>query len=394
MANNVVAIIGENANGILDVQSQRFLALLPAGLTGHVLRLADPEFPTRLDALLRAGIHFAWGYAGVGARLEVRGCNLWDAMEVPFISVLADAPYIMPANHHVRSAWVVNGYIYREWLDLQRAHFRAPQVSALLSQGVIPNPDARAVPWSRRTRRMVFVKGGADPAGQRARWAGWPGSLRGVLHDAADALAGQGTGPILPTVQACLAAHGLALDGRKQLLFGLLHELDTYIRSRRANAVARALVPLGADIIGDGWGHLPPGRARVLPAMDASGLDALYADTQILVNVTPNFGSGAHERVLRGFAARACVASDDNGHTRAHLQTLPSYHGFDWHAPDLADRLAALFHDPAPYDDRLDDAQHWVERHHSPAAFLDGMAALADMARMQGVMSAYALDAA
>jgi len=38
------------------VQSHRFLALLPAGLTGHVLRLSDPEFPARLDALLRDGI--------------------------------------------------------------------------------------------------------------------------------------------------------------------------------------------------------------------------------------------------------------------------------------------------------------------------------------------------
>jgi len=111
--------------------------------------------------------------------------------------------------------------------------------------------------------------------------------------------------------------------------------------------------------------------------MDASGLDALYADTQILVNVSPNFGSGAHERVLRGFAARACVASDNNDHARVHLHALPSFHGFDWHAPDLGDRLAALFHDPAPYDDRVDEAQAWVERHHSPAAFLDGMAALA-----------------
>ncbi len=31
MANNVVAIIGENANGSPYVQSQRFLALLPLG---------------------------------------------------------------------------------------------------------------------------------------------------------------------------------------------------------------------------------------------------------------------------------------------------------------------------------------------------------------------------
>lgn len=49
-----------------------------------------------------------------------------------------------------------------------------------------------------------------------------------------------------------MAAHGLSLDGRKQLLFGLLHELDIYIRSLRATTIALALLSLRADIIGGG----------------------------------------------------------------------------------------------------------------------------------------------
>jgi len=395
-ATNVVAIVGENANGILDVQSRHFLALLPAGLHGHILRLSDPGFVTQLDTLLAQGILFAWSYAGVGARLEIGGRNLWEAAEVPFISVLADAPFIMPANHRVRSTHVVNGYIYRDWLELQQTHIRSAQMSTLLPMGVIPNPAARAVSWSRRPHRMVFVKGGSDPARQRAHWSAWPAALRRVLHDSADSLATQPTGPILPTVQECLAAHGLVLDGRRQLLFGLLHELDTYIRALRATAVARALLPLQATIIGDGWGHVSGlgGRARFLPAVDAAGLDALYADTQTLVNVSPNLGSGAHERVLRGFASRCRVLSDTNAYARAHLHSLPSYSGFHWQMGDLANQLAEADRNPAPSDDDLDVAQDWVSQRHDPAAFLGAMTDLAELVRMQDVMSGYALDAA
>ncbi len=393
---NVVALVGENANGILEVQSRRFMALLPAGLHGHVLRVSDPGFVTQLDALLAQGILFAWAYAGVGARLEIGGRNLWEAAEVPFISVLADAPFIMPANHRVRSTHVVNGYIYREWLEMQERHVRSTQMSTLLPMGVIPNPVARAVPWRRRPHRLVFVKGGGDPARQRAHWSAWPAALRRVLHDSADSLAAQPTGPILPTVQACLAAHGLVLDGRRQLLFGLLHELDTYIRALRATAVARALLPLPATIIGDGWGHVSGlgGRARFLPAMAAAGLEALYAETQVLVNVSPNLGSGAHERVLRGFASRCRVVSDTNDHARAQLHALPSYSGFHWHMPDLADRLAEAACNEVPSDGDLDAAQNWVSQRHDPAAFLGAMADLAELVRMQDVMSGYALDAA
>ncbi len=393
---NVVALVGENANGILEVQSRRFMALLPAGLHGHVLRLSDPGFVTQLHALMAQGILFAWAYAGVGARLEIGGRNLWEGAEVPFISVLADAPFIMPVNHRVRSTHVVNGYIYREWLEMQKTHVRSAQMSTLLPMGVIPNPAARTVPWSRRPHRLVFVKGGGDPAQQRAHWSAWPAALRRVLHDSADSLAAQATGPILLTVQACLAAHGLVLDGRRQLLFGLLHELDTYIRALRATAVARALLPLPATIIGNGWAHVSGlgGRARFLPAMDAVGLDALYAETQVLVNVSPNLGSGAHERVLRGFASRCRVVSDTNDHACAQLDALPSYSGFDWHMPDLADRLAEAACGEAPSDSGLDAAQSWVSRHHDPAAFLGAMTDLAEVVRMQGVMSGYALDAA
>ena len=396
MAQTVIAFVGENANNILDCQSQRFLALLgPMGLQGQVLRFSDPGFLTKLDEVLSAGVAFAWGYAGIGARLAVGGRNIWDAVRVPFISVLADAPYIMPSNHHVPTPWVVNGYIYREWLDLQQRQVGSRQVSAMLPMGVVPNPDRNA-PLHTRSIRMLFVKGGADPEQIRARWPLWPARLQPILHDCAAALSAADPQPIAPTVHACLAAHGLALDGSKPLLFGLMHELDTFLRAFRATAMARALLPLPVDIVGDGWGHLQghEGQARFHPAIDAETLDGMYADTRILVNVTPNLSSGAHERVLRGFAARCRVLSDDNAHSRAALHALPSYHGVPWHAPDLADHVANVFHGRPPSDACLDAASAYIEANHSPDAFLHRMADLAQLARAQTPLSCYALDAA
>ena len=397
MASNVIAFVGENRNGILDCQSRRFNGLLAGkGFSGHVLKISDPNLGTRLTELLEKGVFFAWGYAGIGAQVTAGHHNLWDAMQVPFISVLADAPFILPTNHHVSSPWVVNGYIYQEWLSFQERHIRSTQVSGLLPMGVLPNPDRDAVPWSEREIRMAFVKTGADPATQRARWAGWPIRLRPVLHDCAEILATREAGPITPLVEECLCAHGLLLESGHPLLFGILHELDTYVRALRANTMARALLPLPVDIFGDGWTHLAsePGRARFHAPIPASELEGLYASTQILVNVTPNFGSGAHERVLRGFAAKACVVSDDNVHSRQHLRSLPSYRGVNWHQPDLADHLANAFYDQIRYDDRLDPALDYVNRHHDPDRFLEGMAELAQLARLSPTMSVYALDAA
>lgn len=292
--------------------------------------------------------------------MVTQGRNPWDAVQVLFVSVLADAPYIMPANHHVPTPWVVNGYIYRDWLQLQQDHIGSPQMAALLPMGVIPNPASHARRQSERPVRMLYVKSGSDPVLIRARWAAWPIRLQPLLHDCADALSGLDPQPLAPTMRTWLRQHDLVLDGSKPLLFGLMHELDTYLRALRATAMARALLPLPADIVGDGWDHLSgqEGRARFHPAVDAGTLDALYADTRILVNVTPNFATGAHERVLRGFAARCRVLSDNNDHGRTVLRELPSYHGIDWHTPDLADQVSAVFHDPAPFDDQLDRAEN------------------------------------
>ena len=60
MAHTVLAFVGENANGILDCQSQRFLALLePLGFKGRTLRFSNPDFIAQLDDALGAGIAFA-----------------------------------------------------------------------------------------------------------------------------------------------------------------------------------------------------------------------------------------------------------------------------------------------------------------------------------------------
>ena len=397
MAQTVVAFVGENANGILETQSRRFHELLePLGFCGQVLRLDDPDIVARMGDAAASDIAFAWGYAGVGARLAIGGRSLWDALQVPFISVLADAPYIMPTNHCISTPWVVNGYVYGEWLEFQRTQIRSNQISAHLSMGVIPNPNAATRPHSARPTRMLFVKTGADPAVISARWSLWPARLQPVLHECAAALARMAPQPIAPIVLASLAAHNLGLDGSKPLLFGLMHELDTYIRAFRATTMARALLDLPVDIVGDGWAHVAAagGCARFHNAVNATALDAMYADTRILVNVTPNLASGAHERVLRGFAARCRVVSDDHDDVRTALQHLPSYHPVTWNAHDLADQVAAIFNDPAPFDDCLEAATDHVARHHDPTAFLQRMVDLAELARAQTNLACYALDAA
>ncbi|HZS82277.1 MAG TPA: hypothetical protein VFA50_05370 [Stellaceae bacterium] len=389
MHRNIAAIVGQNENGILAYQSQAFMDLLrPFGFVGHVVDLARPGWQEVLNQAVQGGLVFAWGYAGIGSGIKVGDRNLWDALDVGYVAVHADTPCAMPSNHFVKARRVANGYVFRDWLGMHRRFLRSPQITGMLPMGVIPNRWRDKVPWAKREHRMVFLKTGADPEARRAKWAGWGTRLQAALEDAAAQLCRRGTGDITATALASLEANGLFIEERKDLLFGLLLELDQYVRAVRATTMARALRDIPALIIGAGWEHVSAeaGRARFLPAAPADGIDELYANCQWLVNTTPNFSSGTHERVLRGFAAKSCVVSDDNDFTRERLHGLPSYRGVEWHAPDLAERLAAIYHDPSPFDDvLLQPALSYVEREHDPLAFMKAVMELAEVTCLKGL---------
>ena len=376
----VIALVGENENGILRGVSQDFMALLaPHGLDAHVLSMSGPNWVSDLAALLDKGVLFAWGPAGAGARLPHPDGLMWDVLRVPFISVLADSPAWLPANHHVPSRYVANGYMYRDWLNMQRRLVRSPQLSTLLPHGVAANPTRDATPWSQRPHRMLLVKTGCDPERHRAGWANLPPRFRAVVEDtAAAALAGP-VGDISPILLDCLAQRDLHVEQRPDILFGLMQAVDLYVRDARSTAMVRALLPLPVDIVGRGWEHLAAldGQARFHMPVDAATLPGLYADTQFLLNTMPNFSSGTHERVVGGFAAKSCVVTNENAGMAAAFGALPSYFGVDTRSPDLADQLAALFHSETRFDDRVQPAAALADTDFPAAGF---MRALVDLA--------------
>ena len=376
----VVALVGENENGILRSVSQDFMSLLPPhGLDTQVITMAGPHWLPRLVELLDQGVLFAWAPAGAGCRLPHPDGLMWDVIRTPFISVLADSPAWMPGNHHVPSQYVANGYMYRDWLDMQRRLIRSPQVSALLPHGVAANPARDATPWSQRRHRMVFVKTGCDPERHRAAWAGQPPRYRAILEDSAAVALRSGVGDISGIVLECMAQHGLYLEGRPDILFGLMRAVDVYVRDCRSTAMVRALLDLPVDIIGAGWEHLADQarRARFQAGVDAAVLPGLYADTQFLLNTMPNFAHGTHERVVNGFAAKCCVVTNENADMAARFGNLPSYVGVDTDAPDLADHMASLVHGDTRYDDRVGPAADLATQDYSAEGFMRGLVDLA-----------------
>ena len=348
----IVGFVGQNENGILRHLTEGLMSLLkPHGYSGHVLELGNPNWGNQFDELLKQGIAMAWGHAGIGAKLELQGQCIWDLIKVPFISVLADPPCWRPCNHSISSSYVANAYLYPEWLDVQRRFIQASQLSTLVHGGLVPNPARNRIPWSARPRRMVFIKTGGDPEARRAGWQALPGRWRAIIEDAASAAISRRTGDITDLVVDAAEAHHMVPEQRTDLLFGLMTEVDLFVRETRSTAVARALVDLPVDIYGRGWEHVShlATQARFHNAFDARSLPDVYAETQFMLNTTPNFSSGVHERVAYGLEARCCVVSDENKFMEAELSGIPTFFPINPRDARLSERLKHIFYDTTDY---------------------------------------------
>ena len=377
---HLLAFVGQNENGILRTLSTDLHDLLrPHGFTGQVIDMASPTWADDLRQALDGGVLLAWGAAGIGARLQSGGQSLWDLAQVPFISLLSDSPCWMPANHHVSARYVANGYVFRDWLEMQRRLVRSHQISALLPIGVIANPLRDAIPWSHRPHRMVLVKTGHAPSLHRSRWLSLPPRFRAVVEDTSAVVLQQGVCDITETYLKCLDYHDLYLEQRPDVLFGLMREVDVYVRDVRSTALVHAVLDLPVDIIGRGWDHAAKlgGKARFHPAVDAATLPELYSQTQFLLNTMPNFASSTHERVLNGFATKCCVVTNENAAMQAGFSVLPSYFGIDTESGELADQLASLYHGTEEYGERLQPALDLVTADYSAATMMRGMIDLA-----------------
>ena len=388
----IVAFVGQNENGILRHLSRNLMNLLkPFGFEGKVVDLADPAWPGQFESLFKDGIEMAWGHAGVGAKLEIEGQSLWDRAKIPFISVLADPPSWCPTNHCSASDYVVNAYLYPEWLQVQRRFIKARQASTLVQGGLVPNPHRDDVPWAKRPRRMAYVKTGADAEQRRAGWFQMPARWRSVMEDAAAEALSRPTGDITDLVVAAAESHNLVPEQRTELIFALMAEVDNYVRDIRSTAMATALLDLPVDIYGRGWDHVRNGatQARFHPAFDADGLPRMYAETQFMLNTTPNFSSGVHERVAYAMDARCCVVSDENAYMQKEFAAIPTFFAVDPRDPDLRDRMHEIFHDPADYTALTQPALDLTERNFSGVRYMLSLLELAHEVRMTARLAGF-----
>ncbi|MCA3020318.1 MAG: hypothetical protein ING62_16920 [Rhodocyclaceae bacterium] len=337
-----IALIGQSADSILsrltDILAKRAELF---GISVTVIDLLQEDSKTKLITCLESGRpSFCFSFQGIGMGLRVEAGNLWTSLNIPFISLMGDAPFYAPYLHAAEGPTLFHVYASEDFRQFYCDIMGGKNFSSVFGGFYPPNPLADETPWHDRDLEIVYVKTGVDSESLRAKWTEFPNKLRRVIEDACSvALAGQQK-TIGEIVIDSFAACSMYFGPNRTLLLRACSAVDSYVRAVRAERMLREVMRHGGHVFGD-WPHIDKvnTQARFHGKIPAEKLDELYSRSRVLMNVLPCTINFVHERIVAALLSQAFSISDGNAFVNNSLKGYPNFKSVSIDSPALADEL-------------------------------------------------------
>lgn len=140
-------------------------------------------------------------------------------------------------------------------------------------------------------------------------------------------------------------------DADFSLLMNAMYPVDAYIRDYFRKAAVDELLERGVPVlaVGEGWQKYRHARECLLTREKSVSFERSFekiAREQILLNVSPMFNRGLHDRVLAGMANHTVVLTDENPYLQKHLKNRETAAFYSLHKIEtLADFAEELLED-------------------------------------------------
>lgn len=132
--------------------------------------------------------------------------------------------------------------------------------------------------------------------------------------------------PMEAAFQNCLREKGMELaDAEFSLFMNAMYPVDAYIRDYFRKAAIDELLAkkIPVLVVGEGWHKYTPANETYLtrgkPVLFELSFEKI-AREQLLLNVSPIFNNGLHDRILAGMANKTTVLTDENPYLRRHFK--------------------------------------------------------------------------
>ncbi|MCR5595718.1 MAG: hypothetical protein K6G12_07715 [Lachnospiraceae bacterium] len=207
------------------------------------------------------------------------------------------------------------------------------------------------------------------------------GPMGDIMRNMKDMIIRDPEATIEGTLRTILEGYGYEDDSHTDPLFASqmseFYLVEKYARFYWRNAVLDMLIDndMPVRLMGTKWYGYPGKRkpcVSVIPPVDYEGSYDRIAECSILLDVSPFFKKGIHDRLPVSFSAGTIALSDDNFTKReddAIREVIKTYTLEDMHDKKrgraLCDEILALMNDKAAYEDMRERAHALYEERYS-----------------------------
>jgi hypothetical protein len=398
MTTAIIFISGSTLGDALGSTGRLFRKVFEA--LGHEFIEVDFSKPGAGDLLNQVirtkRIQFAFSFAGMGVAFEteVEGgirANLWQTLNVPFISLNGDSPAYFFDRHVMPGSTFACIYGFPEHCDLRR---RLPSVAGLLGVAphvlLHPTPKA-AIDFTLKSRgKLLFLKNGNDPEQLLLMWRDnfSPGTFL-MLADLAGELARsihtESGNDIDKLVVDYFCAKGMDVAQLAKLRLFFVAQLDDYLRRLKSTMIVEALLDFPIEVHGFNWEHIDfqGRRALLIPTADYTRSTDLIRNALGVIDMSPNTALAPHDRPMRAFGMHTLCLTNEQIYFQRKSPLYKEF-SFQFSRESIKQKVAEVLANPGRFVEIGIEIAESFGSGHEPEIFGQWMLDVAHTLTLQG----------
>ncbi len=322
----------------------------------------DPDVLKKLDVTLREkDILFAFTIAGIGRDISINDAagnprNLWDLLEIPFISAHGDSPAYFFDRHINENTNFASVYAFREHYELRKRLTNQTGTFGISSPFVFDGVSKDAIDFSKKeTGKLVFLKNSNDTQKLIHLWKNKcrPSIVR-MLVELANVLENNLSSGEEPDIDELVTGYfkikSIDVDSLLNLRLFFIAQLDDYLRRLKCNLIADVLKDFPVEIHGDNWDHLDLAHSKctLVKACDYQTSSDIIANSLGIIDMSPNTNHGFHDRPVRSYGRHTLCLSNEQ---ECLTQTFGEDNGmtFRFDRDSIAARISEVLAHPKDY---------------------------------------------
>jgi len=360
------------------------------------VNLSEPNWPDQFNRAIReTRIEFVFTFVGMGSDLATNRndgskTNIWEALQIPFISLNGDSPAYFFDRHVMPGRRFACAYGFPEHYELRK---RLPKVRGLL--GVVPHVLLHPTPKEeidfslKEKGKLLFLKNGNDPEQLLTTWREQlPSNLFLMLADLAGELAAQIRSDLGNDIDRMVVAYfrdkGLDVDQLTKLRLFFTAQLDDYLRRLKSTLIVQSLLDFPIEVHGYNWEHIDFSnkRAKLVPVADYTRSTDLIRGALGLIDMSPNTGLAPHDRPMRAYGTYTLCLTNEQVYFKNRFQRYDAF-SFRFDRESIQAKIADALGDPRRHVELGIEIAEAFQSGHKPEIFGQFMLDTAQCLRLE-----------